>query len=68
MSFQLFKPTKGITDKANALSIVEKFFCDALTKFNCIPEDNDSIIISQEYLPTVYDKNNGRVEITIEEI
>ena len=67
ITFQYFKPSKRISDKANVISIVEKFFCDSLVKWGAIPDDNDNYILYQMYLPTIYDKNNGRVEICITE-
>lgn len=67
ISFQLFKPSRRRSDKANFLSVVEKYFCDALVDTGCLPDDSDDYILSQEYLPTVYDKGNGRVEIIVEE-
>ena len=68
MSFRLFKKTRRKTDKANILSIVEKFFCDALTHYNCIPDDDDEVIIEQRYLRTEHDPVLPRVEITIWEV
>lgn len=63
--FRYYKPTRRESDKANVLAIVEKFFCDALEHWGCIPRDNDEIIFRQSYLETVYDKNKGRVEIEV---
>ena len=68
VTMQLFKPTKGITDKDNAISITKKYFFDAMVKFGCIPDDNDDYIKDEHSLPTVYEKGDGRVEIVIEEI
>jgi hypothetical protein len=68
ISFRYFKGTKRKSDKANVLSIVEKFFCDALIHYGCIEDDNDDIIKTTVYLPTVYDKGNARVEIAVKEI
>ena len=65
IEFRYFKPTHRESDKANVLSIVEKFFCDALEHWGCIPRDNDEFIKVHTYLPTRYDKNNGRVEIKV---
>jgi Holliday junction resolvase RusA-like endonuclease len=68
LSFRYYKPTRRKTDKANVLSIVEKFFCDSMISAGCITDDDDTIILEQRYLPTIYDKGNGRVEIVIREV
>ena len=48
------------------LSIHEKFFCDAMTEYGCIADDNDDYIKSTKYLSGGIDKENPRVEIIIE--
>jgi len=63
--FKLFKGSKRISDRANVLSIHEKFFCDALTECGCIVDDNDEYILSTHYSSGEIDKENPRVEITI---
>lgn len=68
LNFQLFKYTRKISDKANVLSIHEKFFCDALIECGCIEDDNDDIIEEQHYSRTEIEKENPRVEIIIETI
>ena len=68
ITFRYYKGTKRRSDKANTLSIVEKFFCDALVHFACIKDDNDEFIKDTHYLSTIYDKNNARVEIEIQEL
>lgn len=67
ISFTLFKASARTQDKSNVLSIVEKFFCDALTELGCIPDDNDSYIGSTHYYNGGVDREDARVEITIEE-
>lgn len=62
---QYFKKNNRITDKANVLSIHEKFFCDAMVELGCIKDDNDNYIKYQIYLDTIIDKENPRVEITV---
>ena len=65
ISLRYYKGTKRRSDKANVLCIVEKFFCDAMVEYGCIPDDNDNYIIDTHYLSTVYDKNKARVEIKV---
>ncbi len=65
--FILYKKTRRRTDRANILSIVEKFFCDALVEYKCIPDDSDEFINSTSYFSNGIDKENPRVEIFITE-
>ena len=65
IDFTLWKATKRRTDRANVLSVHEKFFCDALTEFGCIPDDNDDYIVSQTYKTGGIDRENPRVDILI---
>jgi hypothetical protein len=64
ITYTLYKGSKRKIDRANVLCIVEKFFCDALTFYKCIPDDNDDYIKATHYYSD-YDKDNPRVEITI---
>jgi len=67
LSYQLYYPDKRKRDKGNVLSIIQKFFLDALTECWCIIDDNDDYIwIEIQHIP-IYDKWNGRCEITITE-
>lgn len=68
LTFTLWKSQNRLIDRANPLSIAEKFTCDALTEFGCIPDDNDEYIYSTTYLTGGVDRKNPRVEITITEI
>lgn len=67
ITFSLFKKTQRKTDRSNILSIVEKFFCDALVAHGCIPDDNDDHIKATHYFTGGVDKINPRVEIEINE-
>lgn len=66
--FVLFKKDKRKIDRANVLSIVEKFFCDTLVHYGCIEDDNDDYIFSTEYFTGGIDRENPRVEISIREV
>ena len=68
LTFVLYKRDRRIIDRSNFLCIVEKFFCDCLTKFSCIPDDNDKYIVSTIYKTGGIDPKNPRVEIQIEEL
>jgi len=65
ITFTLWKKDRRRIDRANPLSIHEKFFCDALTELGCIPDDNDEYIYSTTYLTGGIDKENPRVDIEI---
>ena len=67
LKFTLYKATKRVSDRSNVLSIVEKFFCDALVYYGCIQDDNDNYIVSSHYCSGEVDKLNPRVEIEIVE-
>lgn len=66
LTFKYFKGSKRKCDRANVYSIHEKFFCDACVKHGVIEDDNDEIIKQSIYLPVEYDKENPRVEISVE--
>lgn len=67
IEFKLWKGSARRTDRANVLSVHEKFFCDALTEYGCIPDDNDDFIECQFYRTGGIDRENPRVDITIKE-
>ena len=67
LEFVLYKPSKRKIDRANILCVVEKFFCDALTHYGCITDDNDNHIVSTYYTTGGIDKDNPRVEIFIKD-
>lgn len=66
--FVLWKKDKRQIDRANPLCIHEKFFCDALTEFGCIPDDNDDFIEESRYRTGGIDRANPRVDIIIKEL
>lgn len=68
LTFVYYKSSNRRTDRANVLSIHEKFFCDALVDYGCILDDNDRYITQTTYKSGGVDKKNPRVEIIIEEI
>ena len=67
LTFKLWKKTKRLTDRANVLCIHEKAFCDAMVQFGCIPDDNDEFIVSTKYITGGIDRENPRVDITMQE-
>lgn len=57
-----YMPTKHRVDLANLLSAT----CDVLTHYRVILDDNSRVIASHDGSRVLYDKENPRVEITIE--
>lgn len=67
VSYTYFKGSNRKSDRSNVLSIVEKFFCDALVHYGCIPDDDDTNITSSHYYSGGVSKNNPYVKIEINE-
>jgi len=65
ITYKVYKPTRRTLDKMNVVSITSKFLLDAITELGCWVDDNDDHVKTETILPTEYDKNNGRVEVTI---
>jgi Holliday junction resolvase RusA-like endonuclease len=68
IKFTYIKGQNRKVDRANVLSVHEKFFCDALVESGCLPDDNDLYIKKTIYVSKGIDPNNGRVEIEITEL
>jgi len=68
ITYILYKGSKRKIDRANVLCIIEKFFCDALTHYDCIADDNDEYLSATHYYGGGVDKENSRCEIIVEEI
>jgi Holliday junction resolvase RusA-like endonuclease len=68
LTFTLWKRDKRLIDRANPLCIHEKFWCDALTQFGAITDDNDKYIHSTRYYTGGIDRENPRVDIMMQEI
>ncbi len=65
LEFVLWKGSKRKVDRANPLSVHEKFFCDALVELAYMPDDNDNFIESSFYRTGGIDRENPRVDIII---
>jgi len=63
--YTLFRGDRRKGDRNNPLTIHDKYFCDALTSYKCIPDDTDEYIESQTFKTGEIDKENPRVEIKI---
>lgn len=53
------------TDLDNFVSVVKKFFQDAIVEYGLIPDDNVSVILSNSESYGGVDKDNPRVEAVI---
>lgn len=65
--YTYFANSNRKSDLSNMCSILDKFFCDALTTYGCIPDDNYEYVPHVEYIYGGVDKGNGRVVVIIEE-
>lgn len=68
LEFVMWKYDNRHIDRANVLSIHEKFFCDALVETGCLRDDEDEYIEQTIYRTGGIDKTNPRVDIIITEI
>jgi len=68
ISYYLVTGTKRKPDVANVCCIVDKFFCDVLTKQEKIPDDNPDHLQMVAFGYGGYDKGNARVEAVIERL
>lgn len=66
--YKVFKPSKRKLDKMNVIAVTSKYLLDAITELGCWEDDNDDHVKTEVLLPTEYDKDNGRVEVTIKAI
>jgi Holliday junction resolvase RusA-like endonuclease len=65
ITYRVLKPSKRRLDKMNVVAVVSKYLLDALTELGFWEDDNDDFVKKEVLMPTVYDKDNGRVEIII---
>ncbi|QIG68806.1 holliday junction resolvase RusA-like protein [Rhizobium phage RHph_Y2_6] len=66
LTYTLFMGTNREVDLSNICVVVDKFFCDALVEAGKLPDDNVNYLHSIDYRFGGVDKNNPRVEITLE--
>tara|TARA_Y100000310_G_scaffold320291_1_gene376596 strand:- start:115 stop:546 length:432 start_codon:yes stop_codon:yes gene_type:complete len=65
LNFILHRGDRRRVDRANILSIHEKFLCDAIVECGCIKDDNDNFLHSSHYYTGAIDKENPRVDIEV---
>lgn len=65
LKFTLYRRDARKGDRSNVLSVVEKFFCDAVTHYGGWPDDTDEYILSTTYQTAGIDRVNPRVEVEL---
>lgn len=68
ITYRFYYGSKRRVDRNNFCSAHDKFFCDALTKNACIPDDNDRYYVKTVFESGEIDKENPRMEIYVEEL
>ena len=68
IEYVVYYKDRRIYDRNNILSVVDKFFCDALVQVGVLPDDCDTYIQYSLYRTGGIDRENPRVEITISEL
>jgi len=68
LTYKLFPQSKRRTDLGNVIAIHQKFFEDALVELGKIPDDDYKHVVKITQLFGKVDKDNPRIEISIEEI
>ena len=68
ITYVFYYGSKRRVDRNNFAVAHDKFFCDALTKFDCIPDDNDRFYVETYTKSGKIDKENPRMEIIVEEL
>jgi len=66
--YEYYAPDKRKRDLMNVISVIDKFFQDALVERGCIEADDLSIVIEVNSKYIGIDKENPRLEVTITKI
>lgn len=64
-SYTLFPPSKGRRDLTNSLSVIDKYFADALVELGKLKDDDISIVCAVSCNAGNIDKANPRMEVVI---
>jgi hypothetical protein len=65
IEYSYYAPDKRKRDLMNIISVVDKYFQDALVEKGCIEADDTSIVVEIKGTYNGIDKQNPRVEATI---
>jgi hypothetical protein len=65
LTYTYYTGTKRLADLSNHCVFVDKFFSDALVQLGYIPDDSYMYIRQVIYKYGWYDKDNGRIEVSL---
>lgn len=65
LEYVIYPKTKRLFDISNVGSIVDKYFCDAMTEADKWEDDNYTVVKEVTYKLGTVDKDNPRVEVFI---
>lgn len=69
LEYKLYLPNRLGRDISNLLSVIDKFFCDALVENGNVPDDNYKYLKKVVYMYGGMDeKRKGYVDVTIKEV
>ncbi len=68
LKYVIYPGSKRLLDVANIGSIIDKYFCDAMTESEHWEDDNYTVVKEVTYAFGEIDKNNPRAEVFIQEI
>lgn len=68
ITYRLFPKTQRKCDLDNFCGATAKFFQDSLVSFGKLKDDNYDYVVEDHFVFGRVDKNNPRMEITIEEV
>jgi hypothetical protein len=68
IDYEYYAPDKRKRDLMNVISVIDKFFQDALVESGCIEADDVSIVIEVNSKFIGIDRENPRLEVTITNI
>lgn len=65
ITYRYYAPDKRKRDLMNVIAVVDKFFQDALVEEGCIPTDDTDTVIQITSIYSGVDRENPRIEATI---
>ena len=67
ISYVIYKKGKRKVDKMNVLSIIQKYFLDALQHHCCLENDSDDEIKKETFYATLYGQEREHVSVIVHE-
>jgi len=68
IDYEYYAPDKRKRDLMNVISVIDKFFQDAMVESGCIEADDISIVVEVNSRYIGIDRENPRLEVTIKKI